>query len=166
MNAKLLSKWYHRNQFYLPEGISYYDGHLCKIEKILRLTYVKKQDFNLELAINIGYLHDIIEDTPCTSDDLTRHGFIDVLPAVVGLSKDKSLKKSDQMEDSLERIIETHCRETAVVKLADRLANLTNPRLSWSEDKINYYKNESRFLAERLGKYNPLLYKELEKLIN
>ncbi|MDP3275271.1 MAG: HD domain-containing protein [Deltaproteobacteria bacterium] len=116
------------------------------------------------LAVVCALLHDTLEDTDVT-DDALRDAFGDaVARGVRALSKDASLAKSQQMSDSLDRILACP-PEIARVKLADRIVNLSPPPSAWSTDKIRAYQSQARDIAARLRDASPLLYARLSEKI-
>ncbi len=110
----------------------------------------------LELASVIALLHDTVEDTIVTVDDI-RHNFgEEVAAAVDGLSKDSTIKemvehsKLEQLRESIARI-KALPRYVWVVKLADRVSNLKNFPAMWSREKIANYLDEAAYIAAELG---------------
>jgi (p)ppGpp synthase/HD superfamily hydrolase len=112
------------------------------------------------LAVQCALLHDVIEDTDVTFDQVEAAFGNAVAQGVLALSKDETLEKSRQMQDSLRRI-QQQPREVWMVKLADRISNLAPPPYYWTKEKIARYREEateiydalhsaSRFLAARL----------------
>jgi (p)ppGpp synthase/HD superfamily hydrolase len=108
------------------------------------------------LAVSCALLHDTIEDTATTYDEVvTRFGGA-VADGVRALSKDSSLPKADQMADSLRRIRDQP-REVWMVKLADRITNLDTPPRSWTTDKRRRYRDEAIAIVDALGAASPVL---------
>ena len=114
-----------------------------------------------ELAVRCALLHDVVEDTQATVEQLQATFGPGVASGVSALSKDKALPKERQMEDSLRRIREQP-REVWMVKMADRITNLQPPPQHWSREKVSSYRDEatvilaslkdaSRVLATRLA---------------
>ena len=113
-----------------------------------------------DLAVQCALLHDIIEDTRDTYEDLAGVFRVAVANGVQALTKNKELPDSLQMEDSLRRI-KQQPKAVWMVKLADRITNLQPPPSYWSRDKKIRYRDEARqihamlkegsdFLATRL----------------
>jgi (p)ppGpp synthase/HD superfamily hydrolase len=101
-----------------------------------------------DLAVCAALLHDTIEDTGTTRDELVAAFGARVADGVQALSKDKAA--SDAMADSLQRI-RTQPREIWMVKLADRIANLAPPPAAWSRDKCRAYREQAIAIADALG---------------
>ena len=104
-----------------------------------------------DLAVQCALLHDMIEDTSVSREDLeTEFGFA-VAAGVLALSKNNILEsKQEKMQDSLARI-KQQPREIWMVKLADRITNLQPPPGHWDADKIERYREEGREILKALG---------------
>ncbi len=105
-------------------------------------------------------MHDTIEDTSVTYEQLIENFGKDVAEGVMALTKDESLNKDQQMINSLTRISRLS-KEIGMVKLSDRIVNLSPPPLAWTAEKIIDYRAEailihrtlscvSSYLADRL----------------
>lgn len=92
-----------------------------------------------DLLIQCAVLHDVIEDTRFSYEDLKKEFGIDVADGVLALTKNKNLaSKQAQMEDSLMRIIQQP-PEIWMVKMCDRIINLQAPPKHWDQVKIKSY---------------------------
>ena len=131
--------------------------HAC-IESKLEL---KKTD----IAISVALLHDTIEDTNITYDDLYTQFSPEVAEGVEALTKDFTLSKKEQMAESINRLL-SQPYEIQMVKLADRITNLQKPPESWDGLKILNYHKESKFILSCLKNCNLYLSKRLEDKIN
>ena len=106
---------------------------------------------NADLAVLCAVLHDTIEDTGTTREEIRAEFGEAVAAGVQALSKDASLVgKRAQMEDSLRRI-QLQPREIWMVKMADRIANLYAPPFYWNNDKMRAYQEEARVILDALG---------------
>lgn len=111
---------------------------------------------NGNLAIPCSILHDTIEDTNTTFEQIKTEFGESIANGVLALTKDGSLAKHLQMEDSLKRIKEQP-PEIWMVKLADRISNLQAPPYYWTQDKIVRYREESIQIYEALRDASPFL---------
>ncbi len=68
------------------------------------------------------------------------------------------------MRDSIERLL-TQPYEVQMVKLADRITNLSTPPNHWDNDKIKFYLKESSLILSCLKNSNIYLAKRLEEKI-
>ena len=103
-----------------------------------------------ELAIACALLHDTVEDTETTLDEIAAKFGPAVAAGVAALTKNRALPKPEQMADSLRRIREQP-PEIAVVKLADRITNLSAPPYYWTKEKCTRYRAEAATIADALG---------------
>ena len=103
-----------------------------------------------DLAVTCALLHDTIEDTATTYDDVAAAFGAAVADGVRALSKDAALPKAEQLGDSLRRI-RAQPHEVWAVKLADRIVNLGPPPPRWSADKRRAYRAEGYEIADALG---------------
>jgi (p)ppGpp synthase/HD superfamily hydrolase len=108
-------------------------------------------EINADLAVTCALLHDTVEDTAVTLDDIRARYGDAVAAGVSALTKNAKLpNKAEQMADSLTRI-QQQPREIAVVKLADRITNLSEPPHYWTAEKCAAYRVEARTIADTLG---------------
>ncbi len=113
--------------------------HLSTVAMEVMMAYQAVPDFNLKYAIQLAILHDTIEDTSSTFEEIKELFGEDVAKGVLALTKDDTLpSKSEKMLDSLDRI-EKLADEVGLVKLADRITNLQSPPKHWPKEKV---KNE------------------------
>lgn len=105
---------------------------------------------NPDLAVLCALLHDTIEDTGTTSEEIAALFGDEVAGGVMALSKDASLPKPEQMADSLRRI-RAQPHEVWIVKLADRTINMAPPPSYWDDAKKKKYRAEAYEIADALG---------------
>lgn len=109
-----------------------------------------------ELAAIAALLHDTVEDTSVTLDDVRAQFGEEVAMAVQALTKseelhdDASVSKAEELEENLERLSNAP-RWVQCVKLADRLSNLEVFPAFWPRNKVAEYLEQSVRIAERLG---------------
>ena len=120
---------------------------------------------NESLAIQSALLHDVIEDTNTTFEQVADSFGVAVAQGVLALSKDKSLPKGEQMADCLHRIKEQP-REIWMVKMADRISNLQAPPPYWNQEKIKRYQTEAQSILEALQDASPYLQERLRHKID
>jgi len=111
---------------------------------------------NPDLAVQCALLHDTVEDTDTTLNDINSLFGREVAAGVGALTKNRELPKEERMADSLERINEMPA-EIAAVKLADRITNLQPPPPNWGNEKISLYRDEAIQILVQLGESNPFL---------
>ena len=124
-----------------------------------------KVDVNLEKVIILSLLHDTIEDTGTTYEEIKEKFGKDIADGVKALTKDESLDISIRMQDSLSRI-KKESVEVSIVKLADRLFNLKDIPCNWSEAKDNEYREQAKLILNELGISNEYMAKRLKDKID
>ncbi len=121
---------------------------------------------NPDLLIQCALLHDTIEDTSSTYEEIRGEFGVEVADGVLALSKNTDLpSKMEQMEDSIERI-HKQAKEVWMVKLCDRTTNLQPPPSYWDKDKIQAYRAEAIYILEKLQDSNQCLAGRLETKIS
>ena len=118
-----------------------------------------------DLLVLCAVLHDTIEDTDTTFQDIQNLFDVNIANGVQALSKKSNLSsKKEKMKDSLERI-KLQPKEISMVKMADRITNLQPPPTHWKKEKIKNYRNEAIMILEELGGANQYLSARLQTKI-
>lgn len=138
--------------------------HLSNVAMEILIAYEHSTDFKLELALPIALLHDALEDTTATFEEISTQFGLDVAHGVAALTKNAALAKEEKMIDSLQRIRNLP-KEIWAVKLADRITNLQKPPHHWSSNKKQEYKQEALQILEHLKSSNDYLEKRLSNKI-
>ena len=120
-------------------------------EVIAHLPALKLND--PDLAVTCAILHDTIEDTPATYDEVAARFGAAVANGVDALTK---RDVPDKMADSLRRI-RLQPREIWIVKIADRIANMDAPPAYWSTEKKCSYREEAVPIVDAPGSATPVL---------
>jgi GTP diphosphokinase / guanosine-3',5'-bis(diphosphate) 3'-diphosphatase len=98
-------------------------------------------------------LHDTIEDTETTEEELRTTFGEEIAQIVVEMTDDKSLSKEERKRLQIERA-HRMSREGALVKLADKTCNLrdlaANPPLDWSLERRVEYFDWAKAVVDRL----------------
>ncbi len=149
-----------------PSGLPYVTHLSAVTMEVIHACEESKMELEkADKAIVSALLHDTIEDTDITYDDIYTEFGVDVAEAVDALTKDKTLSKKAQMEDSINKLL-TQPYEIQMVKLADRITNMQKPPESWDSEKIFNYHKEAKFILSCLKNSNAYLSKRLEDKIN
>lgn len=153
----------HQNQKF-PGSEMPYLTHIGNVMmEVFAVSYTLK---NPELALTCSILHDTIEDTEVTYEELERSFSKEIANGVMALTKNENFTtKKEKMLDSLQRIKE-QAQEIWVVKMADRVANLGKPPHYWHQEKIEAYQEEARLILEHLGSANSVMAKRLAEKID
>ncbi len=154
----------HKNQKVVGTESNYL-LHLSNVAMEILVAY-KYEEFDVIFAIQLALLHDTIEDTDTTFDEIKKEFSEKVAIGVLALTKDERiLIKKDRMTDSLHRINKL-CKEVGMVKLADRITNLQKPPKIWDKQKITSYLEEAKLISHTLkGKSEYLNNRLNEKII-
>jgi len=104
-------------------------------------------------------LHDIIEDTPTTFEEVKNAFGKEVALIVMECSDDKSLPKAERKRLQVTKVM-YKSNSTKIVKLADKIANMNdiiiNPPKEWSmERKLAYFEWSKEVVDAGLRGINP-----------
>jgi guanosine-3',5'-bis(diphosphate) 3'-pyrophosphohydrolase len=150
----------------LPGSDTPYINHLGLVAMEATAALANYSIDNPNLFVLCALLHDSIEDTSTTFDDIKNTFGADVAEGVLALTKNKELpSKPEQMLDSLRRI-KNQPIEVWMVKLCDRITNLQPPPKHWHKEKIANYQVEARIILDQLGAANPFLAERLTMKID
>lgn len=143
-----------------------YVTHITSVamEVIHACVESKMEDKKTDFAITVALLHDVIEDTEISYDDIYVKFGIDIAEAVDALSKDETLPKKEQMSDSMNKLL-AQPYEVQMIKLANRITNMKKPPESWDNEKIYNYHKEAKFILSCLKNSNAYLSQRLENKI-
>ncbi|WKK66453.1 HD domain-containing protein [Lutimonas zeaxanthinifaciens] len=153
----------HRDQK-MPGNQASYLVHLSNVAMEVLLASRHQEGFNTKLAVQVAILHDTMEDTDTSFEELKTHFGIEVADAVKALSKNEQLETEQQIPDSLARI-RLQPKEIWAVKLADRISNMQEPPENWDKNKRIAYQLAARMILMHLKGGNDYLEKRLEEKI-
>ena len=89
---------------------------------------LKEYNFD-DNVISAGYLHDVIEDTKYTKEDLLKEFNEDIVSLVLGASEpDKSLSWEERKKHTIEETKKLDLRHKAVI-CADKISNLEDLKI-------------------------------------
>jgi (p)ppGpp synthase/HD superfamily hydrolase len=127
-----------------------YLNHIASVVFEVMIAVGVDKNINADLAIKCALLHDTIEDTALTFDDIKSKFGADVAAGVQALTKNNDIQgKKEKMIDSLQRIRQQP-KEVWAVKMADRICNLYAPPYYWNNDKKREYMDEARLIHREL----------------
>ncbi len=130
--------------------------HLNLVSMEILATLSAEAGHDGDLAMQCALLHDTIEDTDTSYEQIAAIFGVRVADGVLALSKNPDLAKSQRLADSLERI-KTQPIEIWMVKLADRITNLQPPPVYWDRAKIGCYRDEAIEIYTHLHLASPYL---------
>jgi (p)ppGpp synthase/HD superfamily hydrolase len=113
-------------------------------------------------------LHDTIEDTETTLDELRSHFGYKVQHLVDELTDDKQLKKEERKRIQIQKASDISL-EAALIMLADKLSNLSDilesPPIGWDEERTTHYFLWAQEVIKNLPPVNPFLLDAVETVI-
>lgn len=127
------------------DGRTPYINHPVRVAMILKRAGVTDPD-----VLQAALLHDTIEDTETTAEDLESRFGVGVATLVLEVTDDKSLPKAERKRLQL---IAPYSRRSALIKVADKTVNLqdiVNAPPPWPRARKLAYFEHSRALVERL----------------
>lgn len=142
-----------------------YVVHLSNVAMELFMAALNTKNFDLDYAVQVALLHDTIEDTCTTAEELRNIFGQEITDGVIALTKDETLREEEQIPDSVRRTKKLR-KEAWAVKLADRITNLQAPPSDWNNDKIFHYMKISELILSELKDGNEYLAERLEKVIS
>ncbi len=139
-----------------------YINHLIEVAQLIAGSS-EWLDTNLVMA---GILHDTIEDTGTTAEELERVFGSDIAALVVEMTDDKSqpkeVRKTSQVESAPHKSVRAQ-----VIKLADKISNLrsllASPPATWSTERKREYLAWSHQVVSTLSAPNPILKAEFDR---
>lgn len=132
-----MSQWFHRRQKY---GVHEYMYHLYAVaNQVERLLSQSPADITDELVV--AYLHDVLEDTSATIEDLENEGFSrSVINAVVSITK----VAGESYESYITKVKSNPV--ALLVKKADTLCNLRESVFDGSVGRVKKYTKQLNLL--------------------
>lgn len=133
--CELAYKW-HDGQMY---GDKPYVLHLSDVVQSL---YTKHLDYRDPVLIATGWLHDIIEDTLISPEEIAEQCGMEVYEAVVALTKWSDVETYEEYIQKVKR------NPIALeVKIADTLANLTASVMNGEKGRVMKYSRQMQLLV-------------------
>ena len=141
-----------------------YINHPISLANILAQRWVIDEN-----VLCAAILHDTIEDTETTVDELQEHFGEKITFIVLEVTDDKRLEKSVRKQKQVEHAA-TISHEAKLVKLADKIANITDiintPPADWSSDRKKEYFEWAKAVVDNLRGAHQGLEKDFDELIN
>lgn len=144
----------HKNQRRKDAEASPYINHPIALANLL-LNEAGVEDQRVLIA---AVLHDTIEDTDTTEQELVRHFGKDVADIVLEVTDDKSLPKAERKRLQIEHAAHIS-RRAKLVKLADKICNLrdiaASPPADWSIERKREYFDWAKSVVDELRGVHP-----------
>jgi (p)ppGpp synthase/HD superfamily hydrolase len=139
-----------------------YVNHVIEVAELIAASS-ETLDTNLVMA---GLLHDTIEDTDTTAQDLEQRFGADVTSLVLEATDDKSLPKETRKALQIESAPHKSPR-AQTLKLADKISNLrsllASPPAEWSPDRKRQYGEWARQVVQGFTAPNSILKAQFER---
>ncbi|MCX6013660.1 MAG: HD domain-containing protein [Chloroflexi bacterium] len=119
---------------------------------------------NPDLAVQCALLHDVLEDTKVEYDQISIEFGKEVADGVFALTKETGVPKDRRVQQCINKIRNSPI-EVGMVKLADRITNLHQPLVIWSDKKVHEYWEESKYIYINLKHCSHYLSERLEHKI-
>jgi (p)ppGpp synthase/HD superfamily hydrolase len=153
---------HHKGQKRKGEAGEPYVNHLIEVAELIA-TSSDLLDANLVMA---GFLHDTIEDTNVTPQQLEQSFGKDVAALVLEVTDDKSLPKEQRKALQVQNAHKKSPR-AQTLKLADKISNLrallSTPPANWPAQRKREYFDWAREVVSRLTHPNAALKAEFER---
>ena len=151
----------HRDQRRKDVAASPYINHPIALANVL----ANEAQVHDETVLVAAVLHDTIEDTDTTADELQRTFGPEVAAIVLEVTDDKSLPKAERKRLQIVHAGEISTR-AKLVKLADKICNLRDiaqsPPVGWPLERQQAYFDWARAVVDGLRGVHP----ELERLFD
>ena len=112
------------------------------------------------MTLAAALLHDTVEDTETTYEELVERFGTVVADVVMECTDDKSLPKAERKELQVEHA-PGMSPPAKLVKIADKTANLrdvaSHPPADWTRSRRHEYANWAKRVVDNLGNVNPAL---------
>jgi len=161
MNNKLLAAiafaaHIHRDQRRKDAAASPYINHPIALANVL----ANEGGIDDERVLIAAILHDTIEDTETTEQELVREFGQEIASIVMEVTDDKSLPKAERKQQQIEHAA-TISRRAKLVKLADKICNLrdvaSSPPATWSLQRRQEYFDWAKEVIYSLRGVHPAL---------
>ena len=140
-----------------------YINHPIALANILAQRWVIDEN-----VLCAAILHDTIEDTKTTADELRKHFGEKITSIVLEVSDDKSLEKEVRKQLQIDHAASLS-KEAKLVKLADKIANITDiintPPVNWSKERKQEYFAWAKAVVDNLRGVHQGLEGEFDDLI-
>lgn len=144
----------HRDQRRKDAEASPYINHPIALADLL----VNAGDIDDITVLAAAILHDTIEDTETTADELEREFGSEITAAVLAVSDDKTLDKAERKRLQIEHAASL-TRTAKLVKLADKICNVrdvaNSPPANWTLERRRTYFDWAKAVVDELRGVHP-----------
>jgi guanosine-3',5'-bis(diphosphate) 3'-pyrophosphohydrolase len=162
MSAARFAAEKHAQQKRKGENGEPYFNHLLEVAELIAAS---SPHLDVELVM-AAFLHDTVEDTGVTLQELEQRFGKDVADLVAEVTDDKSLPKEIRKQLQVEHTPEKSSR-AQTLKLADKISNLraiiSSPPVGWSRERKQQYFEWARRVVSGIASPNQFLKSEFDK---
>jgi (p)ppGpp synthase/HD superfamily hydrolase len=138
-----------------------YINHLAEVAALL----ADATDGNDPVLVAAGYLHDTLEDTETSYEELATLFGADVADLVAEVTDDKSLPKAERKRQQVETAADKSAR-ARLLKIADKTSNLraltASPPADWDRERIAEYPEWAAQVVDRCRGLNRRLEQQFD----
>jgi len=142
-----------------------YINHLIEVADLVASSLTEAADTNLIIA---ALLHDVVEDTPTTNQEVAERFGPDVAALVAEVTDDKSLPKAERKRLQIETAPKKSKRAQSI-KVADKISNLRailhSPPTDWDQERKKEYFDWAKKVVDGLTAPNAVLKAEFGKTL-
>ncbi|HEY4362009.1 MAG TPA: HD domain-containing protein [Bryobacteraceae bacterium] len=153
----------HAQQRRKGTGAEPYVNHVIEVAQLVSMA-VAEADVGL---VQAALLHDTLEDTRTTAEELIEQFGQDVAALVMEMTDDKRLPKAERKRLQIEHA-PTITTRAQTIKLADKISNLrsllTSPPVDWDYERKRQYFEWARQVVDALSAPNRVLLDEFERV--
>ncbi|VVE48496.1 HD domain-containing protein [Pandoraea commovens] len=146
----------HRNQRRKDPDASPYVNHPIALIEVL----ANEANVEDETVLVAAILHDTLEDTDTSAEELANFFGQVVADIVCEVSDDKTLSKNERKQLQIQRASNSS-RLAKLVKIADKICNLRDltsaPPVGWSEERKQAYCDWAKAVVDQLRGVHPTL---------
>jgi len=140
-------------------GTQTYDGYPYYYHLEQVVDVLKEYGYTDDKFVISGYLHDTVEDTDVSYNDIHQKFGLDIAEIVYAVTDELGRNRLERKTKTLPKIAEN--LDAIIIKLADRIANLRNPK------KKGMYAKEYQVFKTLLYKpdHAESMWSELDELV-
>ncbi len=146
------------------DGITPYINHPIEVMHLLTFTGNVSDEDILSAAV----LHDVIEDTNCTEEEIAERFGKKVAAVVLELTDNKTLNKEERKTRQLETA-EALSHEARLIRISDKICNVYDilyaPPQDWDVDRRKKYLTWANEVVEKIKGTNKELESHFEELM-
>jgi GTP diphosphokinase / guanosine-3',5'-bis(diphosphate) 3'-diphosphatase len=163
INALAFASHKHRNQRRKDADASPYINHPIALANVL----ANEGGVEDERVLIAAVLHDTIEDTETTEQELTREFGQEVTAIVLEVTDDKTLPKAERKRRQVEHAVAIS-RRAKLVKLADKICNLrdivASPPADWPVERKQEYFDWAKAVVDGMRGVHPELERAFDEI--